>query len=264
MSLPATPRRIIAWPAVPLNRISPGSAPGPSTPARTPTRPPGPPSSRSTPPVRTPRPPPATTRGTSTAAAATRPAPPSRRPSPPSKPASAGLAFASGLAATTAVFGALLKPGDEVAASADLYGGTFRLLERVFKPWGLTARYTDDSSAAGFRAIVTPKTKLVWIETPTNPLLQVIDIAAVAEVARAAGAKLAVDNTFASPYLQQTARSWGPTSSSTARRSTSAATPTWSAGRRSARTSCWPRSSSTRTPPGGCRGRSTRTWCCGG
>jgi cystathionine gamma-lyase len=117
-----------------------------------------------------------------------------------------GLAFASGLAATTAVFGALLRPGDEVAASADLYGGTFRLLDRVFKPWGLTARYTDDSSAAGFEKIITPKTKLVWIETPTNPLLQVLDIAALAGVAHKHGAKLAVDNTFASPYLQQPLR----------------------------------------------------------
>lgn len=114
-----------------------------------------------------------------------------------------GLAFASGLAATTAVFGALLRPGDEVAASADLYGGTFRLLERVFKPWGLSAKYTDDSSVAGFEKIITPNTKLVWIETPTNPLLQVLDIAAIAEVAHKHGAKLAVDNTFASPYLQQ-------------------------------------------------------------
>ena len=114
-----------------------------------------------------------------------------------------GLAFASGLAATTAVFGALLRPGDEVAASADLYGGTFRLLDKVFKPWGLTARYTDDSSAAGFEKIITPKTKLVWIETPTNPLLQVLDIAALADVTHRHGAKLAVDNTFASPYLQQ-------------------------------------------------------------
>jgi cystathionine gamma-lyase len=114
-----------------------------------------------------------------------------------------GLAFASGLAATTAVIQGLLKPGDEVAAAADLYGGTYRLLERVFKPWGLTARYTDDASPAGFRAIVTPKTKLVWIETPTNPLLQIVDIKAIAEIAHAAGALLAVDNTFASPYLQQ-------------------------------------------------------------
>ncbi len=114
-----------------------------------------------------------------------------------------GLAFASGLAATTAVFSALLKPGDKVAASADLYGGTYRLLERVFKPWGLVARYTEDPSPAGFEQILTPGTKLVWVETPTNPLLQIIDIAAIAEAAHKAGAVLAVDNTFASPYLQQ-------------------------------------------------------------
>jgi cystathionine beta-lyase/cystathionine gamma-synthase len=114
-----------------------------------------------------------------------------------------GLAFASGLAATTAVFGALLRPGDEVVASADLYGGTFRLLDKVFKPWGLTARYTDDPSPAGFEAIMSPKTKLVWIETPTNPLLQILDIAALVDVSHKRGAKLAVDNTFASPYLQQ-------------------------------------------------------------
>jgi cystathionine beta-lyase/cystathionine gamma-synthase len=114
-----------------------------------------------------------------------------------------GLAFASGLAATTAVFQALLKPGDEVVASADLYGGTFRLLERVLKPWGLTARYTDDSSAAGFEKLLSPATKLVWIETPTNPLLQILDIAAIADVVHRRGAKLAVDNTFASPFLQQ-------------------------------------------------------------
>ena len=113
-----------------------------------------------------------------------------------------GLAFASGSAATTAVL-AQLRPGDEIAASADLYGGTFRLLERVFKPWGLIARYTDDPSADGFRKIITPTTKMVWIETPTNPLLQIVDIAAIAELAHHASAILAVDNTFASPYLQQ-------------------------------------------------------------
>ncbi|HVL14553.1 MAG TPA: cystathionine gamma-synthase [Gemmata sp.] len=114
-----------------------------------------------------------------------------------------GLAFASGLAATTALFGALLRPGDEVVASADLYGGTFRLLDKVFKPWGLVAKYTDDASPAGFATLMTPKTKLVWIETPTNPLLQILDIAALAKMAHKHGAKLAVDNTFASPYLQQ-------------------------------------------------------------
>jgi cystathionine gamma-lyase len=112
------------------------------------------------------------------------------------------LAFASGLAATTAVL-AQLRPGDEVVAAADLYGGTYRLLERVFKPWGLRIRYTDDPSPQGFARLVSPATKMVWIETPTNPLLQILDIAALAEVARKAGALLAVDNTFASPYLQQ-------------------------------------------------------------
>jgi cystathionine gamma-lyase len=120
------------------------------------------------------------------------------------------LAFASGLAATTAVL-SILKPGDEVAAAADLYGGTFRLLERVFKPWGLTPRYTEDPSPAGFTEIITPATKLVWLETPTNPLLQIVDIAGIADLIgrhSKGGAKmvLAVDNTFASPYLQQPLR----------------------------------------------------------
>ncbi len=114
-----------------------------------------------------------------------------------------GLAFASGLAATTAVLQALLKPGDEVVAAADLYGGTFRLLERVFKPWGVTARYTDAASIGGFRPLISPKTRMVWIETPTNPLLQILDIEALAKLAHEAGALLVVDNTFASPYIQQ-------------------------------------------------------------
>src|SRR3981189_1757779 len=82
-----------------------------------------------------------------------------------------GLAFASGLAATTAVLSAL-KPGDEVAAAADLYGGTFRLLERVFKPWGLVTKYTEDPSPAGFARILTPATKLVWLRAPTKPLFE--------------------------------------------------------------------------------------------
>jgi cystathionine gamma-lyase len=115
------------------------------------------------------------------------------------------LGFASGLAATTGVL-MTLRPGDEVAASADLYGGSFRLLERVFKPWGLVPRYTEDVSPEGFARIIGPKTKMVWVETPTNPLLQIVDIAAVAELAHKAKATLAVDNTFASPYLQQPIR----------------------------------------------------------
>ncbi len=112
-----------------------------------------------------------------------------------------GLAFASGSAATAAVL-SRLRPGDEVVAAADLYGGTYRLLERVYRPWGLVTHYTEDPSPAGFAKLITAKTKLVWVETPTNPLLQVVDIQGVAEIAHRAGALLAVDNTFASPYLQ--------------------------------------------------------------
>ena len=114
----------------------------------------------------------------------------------------AALAFASGLAATTAVL-SLLGHGDEVVAAADLYGGTYRLLERVFRPHGILTHYTEDLSPAGFDALMSPRTELVWIETPTNPLLQVLDIAAIAELTHRHGAILAVDNTFASPYLQQ-------------------------------------------------------------
>ena len=115
----------------------------------------------------------------------------------------AAAAFASGLAATDTVLGSILKPGDEVVANADLYGGTYRLLERRFKPWGVTARYADDVSPAGFKAVLSDKTRLVWIETPTNPLLQTVDIAAIAHETQRSGALLVVDNTFASPYLQQ-------------------------------------------------------------
>src|ERR1700757_2048984 len=85
-----------------------------------------------------------------------------------------GLAFASGLAATTAVL-SLLRPGDEVVAAADLYGGTYRLLERIFRPWGRVTRYTEDLSPAGFASVITRATRLVWVETPTNPLLQIAD-----------------------------------------------------------------------------------------
>jgi cystathionine gamma-lyase len=113
-----------------------------------------------------------------------------------------GLAFASGLAASNAIF-AQLKPGDEVVAAADLYGGTVRLLDRVFKPFGITPVYVEQSDPAAFLKAATSKTKLFWMETPTNPLLQILDVAAIADVAHKAGAILVVDNTFASPYLQQ-------------------------------------------------------------
>lgn len=113
-----------------------------------------------------------------------------------------GLAFASGLAASTAVL-STLKPGDEIVAAADLYGGTYRLLDKVFVPWGLNTFYTDDPSPDGFAQLLGRKTKMVWIESPTNPLLQIVDIQAIAELAHKVNAILVVDNTFASPFLQQ-------------------------------------------------------------
>ncbi|NOT01185.1 MAG: cystathionine gamma-synthase [Phycisphaerales bacterium] len=114
----------------------------------------------------------------------------------------AAAAFASGLAATNAIFHTM-RPGDNVVAFADAYGGTYRLLERVFKHWGLQARYSEDTSPAAFKALMDGKTKLVWIESPTNPMLRVLDIRALADVTHGVGAKLAVDNTFATPVLQR-------------------------------------------------------------
>jgi cystathionine gamma-synthase len=114
-----------------------------------------------------------------------------------------GLAFASGLAAEDTLIRTVLKPGDHVVLPNDAYGGTYRLFKKVAEPWGIdltTAAVTDPDAIA---AAMTPKTKLVWIETPTNPLLNIGDIAAIAEVAHAGGALLVIDNTFASSYLQQ-------------------------------------------------------------
>ena len=113
-----------------------------------------------------------------------------------------GLAFASGVAATTAVLN-LLGPGDHVLAGSDLYGGTYRLLEKVFRRWGVETAYEDTSDVARFAGAARENTKLIWIETPTNPLLHVADIRAVAEAVRGRGIRLVVDNTFASPALQR-------------------------------------------------------------
>jgi cystathionine gamma-lyase len=112
-----------------------------------------------------------------------------------------GLAFSSGVAATDAVI-KLLNPGDEVIAASDMYGGTYRLFSKIFEKFGIKFIYVDTSTVANVKAAVTPHTKLIWIETPTNPLMNITDIAAVAAVAKSAGALLCVDNTFASPYLQ--------------------------------------------------------------
>jgi cystathionine gamma-synthase len=115
-----------------------------------------------------------------------------------------GLAFASGLAAEDAVLRATLRPGDHVVIPADAYGGTYRLVARVFGPWGIEHTAVDQTDLDAVAAAVQPgRTRLVWVETPTNPLLNVCDIAGVAAIARAAGAVLAVDNTFATPYLQR-------------------------------------------------------------
>ncbi len=132
-------------------------------------------------------------------------------------------AFASGLAATNAVLSALLRPGDSVVAFSDMYGGTYRLLERVMRPWGLEPRYCDSTDPAAIASLVDDTTRLVWIETPTNPMLRLLDISAVSQAVRAAAANtgtrpltrkggsvmdedcgllLVVDNTFASPALQ--------------------------------------------------------------
>ncbi|QIQ02978.1 cystathionine gamma-synthase [Streptomyces liangshanensis] len=114
-----------------------------------------------------------------------------------------GLAFASGLAAEDCLLRTLLSPGDHVVIPNDAYGGTFRLFAKVVSRWGVEWSVADTSDPAAVRAALTPRTKAIWVETPSNPLLNISDIAGLAGVARAAGAKLVVDNTFASPYLQQ-------------------------------------------------------------
>ncbi|CAL9304552.1 MULTISPECIES: cystathionine gamma-synthase [unclassified Streptomyces] len=114
-----------------------------------------------------------------------------------------GLAFASGLAAEDCLLRALLVPGDHVVIPNDAYGGTFRLFAKVASRWGVEWSVADTSDPAAVRAALTDRTKAIWVETPSNPLLGITDIAALADVARTAGVKLVVDNTFASPYLQQ-------------------------------------------------------------
>ncbi|WP_432503634.1 cystathionine gamma-synthase [Kineococcus arenarius] len=115
----------------------------------------------------------------------------------------AAFAFASGLAAEDTVLRALLKPGDHVVIPNDAYGGTYRLVKKVAEPWGVEHTPADLADLDAVREAVRPgATRLVWLETPTNPLLTIGDIAAIAEIAHAAGALLVVDNTFATPYLQ--------------------------------------------------------------
>lgn len=113
-----------------------------------------------------------------------------------------GLAFASGMAAIDCVL-RLLKPGDEVISTDDLYGGSYRIMTKVYEPLGIKFHFVPMGDIAKVREKVTANTKLIWVETPTNPLLNVIDIAATAALAKEAGALLAVDNTFSTPYLQE-------------------------------------------------------------
>jgi len=113
-----------------------------------------------------------------------------------------GIAFGSGCAAATTLFHTLV-PGDHIVACDDVYGGTFRILDKVMKPMGIETTWLDLTTVDGLAAAMRPETKLIFVETPTNPMLKVVDIAAVAEIAHAAGVPVVVDNTFATPILQR-------------------------------------------------------------
>ncbi len=114
-----------------------------------------------------------------------------------------GRAFSSGMAATDCALRAVLRPGDHVVIPDDAYGGTFRLIDKVFTQWGVQHTPVALSDLDAVRAAITATTKLIWVETPTNPLLSIADVTAIAEIAAAGGQKVLVDNTFASPALQQ-------------------------------------------------------------
>jgi len=112
------------------------------------------------------------------------------------------VAFGSGCAATTTIL-LTLKAGDHVVASDDVYGGTFRIFDKVVKDFGVEATFVDMTDPARVKAAMKKNTKMIWLETPSNPMLKIIDIAAIAEIARGARAELCVDNTFATPILQR-------------------------------------------------------------
>ncbi|TDK25608.1 cystathionine gamma-synthase [Arthrobacter crusticola] len=114
------------------------------------------------------------------------------------------FSFSSGLAAEDSLIRAALRPGDHIVLGNDAYGGTYRLIDRVLSQWGITNSAVDMADIDAVRAAVAGgQTRMVWVETPSNPMMKITDIAAIAEIAHAAGALLVVDNTFASPYLQQ-------------------------------------------------------------
>ncbi|MGV0626759.1 cystathionine gamma-synthase [Mycolicibacter minnesotensis] len=114
-----------------------------------------------------------------------------------------GRAFSSGMAATDCALRAILRPGDHLIIPDDAYGGTFRLIDKVFSQWGVAHTPVALSDLAAVRAAITDRTRLIWVETPTNPLLSIADIAGISAIGKEAGAKVLVDNTFASPALQQ-------------------------------------------------------------
>ena len=113
-----------------------------------------------------------------------------------------GVAFGSGCAATTTIL-LTLKSGDHVVTSDDVYGGTFRIFDKVMKDFGIEASFVDMTDPARVREAMRPSTRLVWLETPSNPMLKILDIAAIAQIARERGVSLCVDNTFATPILQR-------------------------------------------------------------
>jgi len=112
-----------------------------------------------------------------------------------------GICYASGLAATDAVL-KLFKPGDEIIATNDIYGGTYRIMKKIYEPFGLIFHFIDMSDISEIEKVVSEKTKMIWVETPTNPLLKIIDIEAVTRLCKSKEILSVVDNTFASPYLQ--------------------------------------------------------------
>lgn len=114
-----------------------------------------------------------------------------------------GRAFSSGMAASDCALRSVLRPGDHIVIPDDAYGGTFRLIDKVFREWGVNHTPVHLADLDAVRAAVTPSTRMIWVETPTNPLLSIADIAAIAEIGKAANATVLVDNTFASPALQQ-------------------------------------------------------------
>ncbi|MCS4276311.1 cystathionine gamma-synthase [Mycetocola sp. BIGb0189] len=113
------------------------------------------------------------------------------------------ITFSSGLAAEDGLLRAILRPGDHVVIGNDAYGGSYRLISRIFGPWGITHTVVDLGDTAAVAAAITDNTKLLWVETPSNPLLAITDIAALAELAHAKDVRVLVDNTFATPVLQQ-------------------------------------------------------------